>query len=103
MNRLIATVFTSIVLIAAWLAIPHGADASLPIQHDGGGQALPGIIAATKLPRGTPRTPTPVPSPTPTPEPVSVPGSTDGIVAMSLVIAAVVLIPLLVQRNFWAK
>jgi hypothetical protein len=42
-------------------------------------------------------------TPTPTPQDLSQPGSTGGLVIMSLAIVAIILLPVLVQRSFWAK
>ncbi len=42
-------------------------------------------------------------TPTPTPGDLSEPGSTDGIVLLSFVIAAIILVPLLLQKNMWKK
>ncbi len=42
-------------------------------------------------------------TPTPTPKDLSVPGSTDGIVLLSVVIVAIILVPLLLQKNMWKK
>ena len=42
-------------------------------------------------------------TPSPTPEPVSQPGSTDGIVILSMAIVVIILVPLLLQRSMWKK
>ncbi len=42
-------------------------------------------------------------TPTPTPKDLSVPGSTDGIVLLSVVIVTIILVPLLLQKNMWKK
>lgn len=42
-------------------------------------------------------------TPTPTPQDLSQPGSTGGLVVMSLATVAIILLPVLVQRSFWEK
>ncbi len=42
-------------------------------------------------------------TPTPTAANRSVPGSTDGLVIMSFVIALIIVIPILLQRSLWGK
>ena len=42
-------------------------------------------------------------TPTPTAEAVSHPGSTDGIMIMSIVIVVIVLLPLIFRRSLWKK
>ena len=42
-------------------------------------------------------------TPTPTTEAVSHPGSTDGIMIMSIVIVVIVLLPLVFRRSLWTK
>ena len=42
-------------------------------------------------------------TPTPTPEAVSHPGSTDGIMVMSIAIVVIILVPILLQRSMWKK
>jgi hypothetical protein len=42
-------------------------------------------------------------TPTPTPEPVSQPGSTDGIMILSIAIVLIIIIPILLQRSMWKK
>lgn len=40
---------------------------------------------------------------TPTPQDVSIPGSTDGIVLMGVIIVLIVLIPILLRRKSWSN
>jgi len=42
-------------------------------------------------------------TPTPTAEAVSHPGSTDGIMIMSVVIVVIILLPLVFRRSVWTK
>jgi hypothetical protein len=42
-------------------------------------------------------------TPTPPPEAISQPGSTDGIVLLSVAIVVIILVPLLLQRSMWKK
>lgn len=42
------------------------------------------------------------PTPTPTPEDRSQPGSTEGLVILSLAIIAIIMLPILLQRSLWS-
>ncbi len=43
------------------------------------------------------------PTPTPVPTATSVPGTTDGIMVVGVVIALIIVVPILIQRRTWTK
>ncbi len=88
MNKALLRILLPILLMAALLAF---ALALSPSATTSAGPALDRPAHAQ------------APTPTPEPQDASQPGSTGGLVIMSLAIVAIILLPVLVQRSFWTK
>lgn len=88
MNKALLRILLPVLLLAALLAF---ALALSPVTTSSAGPAL------------NPPPHAQAPTPTPTPSDQSQPGTTGGLVIMSLAIVAIVLLPVLIQRGFWTR
>lgn len=104
MNRAFLRILCFMLIITAILGFtlalsPYtGGSAQSPAGADGHAATR---AAGTKAPTKTPLPPRP--TPTSTPEPPSIPGSTDGIVAMSFVIVLIILLPIVLRWRLWLR
>jgi hypothetical protein len=102
MNKALAQILFLVLMLASSLAFTLAfapADAVSAHPSNGHRDHVAVVLASTRQPP----TPRPTVTATPTPEPVSQPGSTDGLVIMSVAIVVIIALPILLQRGLWVK
>ncbi len=98
MHRNLIYGLVPVVLLAMLLAMAL----TLPVSASSAERHSP-AVTATAVVRSATRTPGITPTPAPTTVDRTQPGSTDGLVLMSFAIAAIIVVPLLLQREIWKK
>jgi hypothetical protein len=102
MNKVLAQILFLLLILTTGIAFTLALSPSVAVHAHSGlaGRVIADSLDPSSRQSASSRT---AATPSPTPQAVSQPGSTDGLVIMSLAIVVIIILPILFQRGLWMK